>query len=132
VRLVLQAAAIGHGGEVFLLDMGEPVRIVDLARQMIRLAGLREGEDVDISFIGLRPGEKLHEELHTKDEQVRITRRERILTWDLAAEDEAALRPAVAELERVAVDGDPAAIRRALGGLVPEYRADSAGGNGMR
>jgi FlaA1/EpsC-like NDP-sugar epimerase len=123
VRLVLQAAAMGRGGEVFLLDMGEPVRVVDLARQMIRLAGLREGEDVDIEFIGLRPGEKLHEELHTRDEQVRMTRRERILTWELPAEDEAALRAQVAELERIATHGDPAAIRRALGGVVPEYRA---------
>ena len=122
VRLVLQAAAMGHGGEVFLLDMGEPVRIVDLARQLIRLAGLREGEDVDISFIGLRPGEKLHEELHTHEDQVRMTRRERIMTWDLPVEDEAALRAQVAELERVAVHGDAATIRRALAGLVPEYR----------
>ena len=132
VRLVLQAAAMGRGGEVFLLDMGEPVRIVDLARQLIRLAGLREGEDVDIQFIGLRPGEKLHEELHTQDEQVRMTRRERILTWDLPAEDEASLRAQVAELERVAVHGDPAAIRRALLDVVPEYRAAAAAGEGAR
>jgi FlaA1/EpsC-like NDP-sugar epimerase len=123
VRLVLQAAAMGRGGEVFLLDMGEPVKVVDVARQMIRLAGLREGEDVEISYIGLRPGEKLHEELHTRDEQVRITRRERIMTWDLPAEDEAALRAEVAELERAAVNGDPAAIRQALAVVVPEYRA---------
>ena len=128
VRLVLQAAAMGRGGEVFLLDMGEPVRVVDVARQMIRLAGLREGEDVEIAFIGLRPGEKLHEELHTRDEQVRMTRRERIMTWDLPAEDEAALRAQVAELERVAVNGDAAAIRQALAGVVPEYRAAAHAG----
>jgi FlaA1/EpsC-like NDP-sugar epimerase len=106
--------------------------VVDLARQMIRLAGLREGEDVDIEYIGLRPGEKLHEELHTREEEVRITRRERILTWQLPAEDEATLRTEVAELERVAADGDAGAIRRALGALVPEYRAPSAGGNSVR
>jgi FlaA1/EpsC-like NDP-sugar epimerase len=123
VRLVLQAAAMGRGGEVFLLDMGEPVKVVDVARQMIRLAGLKEGEDVEISLIGLRPGEKLHEELHTRDEQVRMTRRERIMTWDLPAEDEAVLRAEVAELERVAVHGDAAAIRGALARVVPEYRA---------
>jgi FlaA1/EpsC-like NDP-sugar epimerase len=122
VRLVLQAAAMGHGGEVFLLDMGEPVRIVDLARQLIRLAGLREGDDISIEFIGLRPGEKLHEELHTRDDAVRITRRERILTWDLPAEDETSLRAQVAELEQAAVHGDPEAIRRALRVVVPEYR----------
>ena len=132
VRLVLQAAAIGRGGEVFLLDMGEPVKVVDVARQMIRLAGLREGEDVDIQFIGLRPGEKLHEELHTRDEAVHVTRRERILTWDLPAEDEGALRAQVAELERVAEHGDGGAIRRSLAELVPEYRPVGAAGDGAR
>jgi FlaA1/EpsC-like NDP-sugar epimerase len=121
VRLVLQAASLGQGGEVFLLDMGEPVRVVDLARQLIRLAGLREGEDVEIVFTGLRPGEKLHEELHSNAEAARVTRRERILTWDLAPEDEASLRGQVAELERVAAHGDGAAIRAALRDCVPEY-----------
>jgi FlaA1/EpsC-like NDP-sugar epimerase len=130
VRLVLQAAAMGHGGEVFLLDMGEPVKIVDLARQLIRLAGLREGDDIDIEFIGLRPGEKLHEELHSNEEQTRMTRRQGILTWDLAPEDEPALRAEVAELERVAADGDAAAIRRALSALVPEYLAAATVGEG--
>lgn len=121
VRLVLQAAALGQGGEVFLLDMGEPVKVVDLARQLIRLAGLREGEDVAIVFTGLRPGEKLHEELHSRAEAARVTRRERILTWDLAPEDEDALRAQVAELERVAADGTPEAIRAGLRVCVPEY-----------
>ncbi len=128
VRLVLQAAAMGRGGEVFLLDMGEPVRVLDLARQLIRLAGLREGEDVDIVFTGLRPGEKLHEELHSQAEQARMTRRERILLWDLAPEDELSLRSEVAELERVAVSGDAASIRAALRVLVPEYTDGANGG----
>ena len=88
VRLVLQAGAMGAGGEVFLLDMGEQVRIVDLARQLIRLAGLREGEDIEIVFTGLRPGEKLYEELHSDAERTRITRHERILVWELDARDE--------------------------------------------
>ncbi len=121
VRLVLQAGAMGQGGEVFLLDMGEPVKIVDLARQLIRLAGLREGEDVDIVFTGLRAGEKLHEELHSHAEQARMTRRERILTWDLAPEQEPTLRAEVAVLEQVAASGSPADIRSALQRVVPEY-----------
>ena len=126
VRLVLQAGAIGQGGEVFLLDMGEPVKVVDLARQLIRLAGLREGEDVDIVFTGLRPGEKLHEELHSQAEQARMTRRERILTWDLAPEDDSALRSEVARLEQAAVSGSPAEIRAALRAAVPEYTPEPA------
>jgi FlaA1/EpsC-like NDP-sugar epimerase len=121
VRLVLQAAAMGRGGEVFLLDMGEPVRVADLARQLIRLAGLKEGEDIELVFTGLRPGEKLHEELHSRAEQARMTRRERILTWELAAEDEDGLRLEVERLERAAEGGDPAAIRAALRRAVPEY-----------
>src|SRR5690606_36492626 len=63
VQLVLEAGTMGHGGEIFVFHMGKPVRIVDLAKQMIRLAGLEEGRDIDIVFTGLRPGEKLYEEL---------------------------------------------------------------------
>ena len=68
-RLVVQAGAIGQSGQVLVLDMGEPVRIVDLATDMIRLSGLRVGEDVAMEFTGLRPGEKLYEELHVPGEQ---------------------------------------------------------------
>jgi FlaA1/EpsC-like NDP-sugar epimerase len=71
-QLVLQAGAMGHGGEIFVLDMGEPVRIVDLAREMIRLSGLRE-DDVEIVFTGLRPGEKLYEEVLADDERTLAT-----------------------------------------------------------
>ncbi len=132
VRLVLQAAAMGRGGEVFLLDMGEPVRVADLARQLIRLAGLTEGEDVEVVFTGLRRGEKLHEELHSRAEQARATRRERILVWELQEEDAARLADDVRELEHAAATGDDAAIRAALGRAVPEYgpgaREGAAGG----
>jgi FlaA1/EpsC-like NDP-sugar epimerase/lipopolysaccharide/colanic/teichoic acid biosynthesis glycosyltransferase len=122
VRLVLQAGAMGRGGEVFLLDMGEQVRILDLARQLIRLAGLREGEDVEIVITGLRPGEKLLEELHSDLERTRMTRHERILTWELEARDEQELRAQVAALEELARSGSFEAIKAGLQRLVPEYR----------
>jgi FlaA1/EpsC-like NDP-sugar epimerase len=121
VRLVLQAGAMGRGGEVLLLDMGEQVRIVDLARQLIRMSGLREGEDIEIMFTGMRPGEKLYEELHSDSERTRITRHERILVWELDARDEESLLSEVRELEVLGHEGDASAIKRQLRRLVPEY-----------
>ncbi len=122
VRLVLQAGSMGRGGEVFLLDMGEQVRIDDLARQLIRMAGLREGEDIEIVYTGLRPGEKLYEELHSDAERMRITRHERILVWDLDAPPEAGLLEDIDELETRARAGDSDGVRRQLQRIVPEYR----------
>lgn len=72
-QLVLQAGSMGEGGEIFVLDMGEPVKIVDLAREMIRLAGMTEGRDINIVFSGLRPGEKLYEELFSDKESYEFT-----------------------------------------------------------
>jgi FlaA1/EpsC-like NDP-sugar epimerase len=65
---VIQAGAMGQGGEIFVLDMGEPVRIIDLAHDLIRLSGLRAGEDIEVQITGLRPGEKLYEELYDASE----------------------------------------------------------------
>jgi FlaA1/EpsC-like NDP-sugar epimerase len=75
----MQAGTMGKGGEVFILDMGEPVKILDLARDMIRLSGLREGDDVEIRFTGLRPGEKLFEELYGESENRRATSHPKIM-----------------------------------------------------
>ncbi len=82
-QLVMQAGAIGQGGEIFILDMGEPVRILDLARQMIIHEGLRPDEDIQIKFTGVRPGEKLYEELSAANEQTRPTSHEKIRVWQL-------------------------------------------------
>jgi nucleoside-diphosphate-sugar epimerase/lipopolysaccharide/colanic/teichoic acid biosynthesis glycosyltransferase len=127
VRLVIQAGAMARGGEVYLLDMGEQVRISDLARQLVRMAGLTEGEDIEIVFTGLRPGEKLFEELHSDAERTRITRNERILVWDLDARDERSLMEEIASLEQVARTSDPETIKRHLHHLVPEYAEPSHG-----
>ncbi len=121
VRLVLQAGAMGRGGEVLLLDMGEQVRIVDLARQLIRMSGMREGQDIEIVYTGLRPGEKLYEELHSDTERARLTRHERIPAWDLDAGDEETLNAEVATLEALAREGDKEAVKRQLRRIVPEY-----------
>ena len=78
-QLVMQAGAIGRGGEIFVLDMGEPVKIIDLAQDMIRLMGLKVGEDIDIAYTGLRPGEKIHEELVSHSEEIEKTPHEKIM-----------------------------------------------------
>jgi FlaA1/EpsC-like NDP-sugar epimerase len=120
-QLILQAAAIGHGGEIFVLEMGEPIRIVDLARQMIRLSGFEPDQDVEITFTGLRPGEKLHEELVADGEEVATTRHDRIRV--LRAE-----RPAtwpdvwLPRLQEYLSTGDVRATLRLLRVLVPAYR----------
>ena len=78
VQLVIQAGAMAQGGEVFVLDMGEPVNILELAEDLIRLSGLTPGKDIDIKITGSRPGEKMEEELFTKDEQLDTTSHGRI------------------------------------------------------
>ena len=83
VQLVLQAGAMTEGGEIFILDMGEMVKIIDLAKTLIRLSGFEPGEDIEIKETGMRPGEKLYEELMTSEEGVNATKHERILLDNL-------------------------------------------------
>ena len=120
-QLTLQAGAIGQGGEIFLLDMGEPVKIVDLARELITLSGLRPGEDIEIVFTGVRPGEKLFEELSIRGEDIAPTPHPKIGIWKRRPEDHARVCQAIAELTRLADSGDAAVIRRTLSQIVPEY-----------
>ncbi len=121
-QLVLQAGAMGDGGEIFILDMGEPVRIVDLARDLITLSGLRPNEDIEIRFSGIRPGEKLFEELSTDAEHADKTKHPKVFigrirphTWDSVHEG-------VLALCAIANSGSTDHIRAALGDIVPEYR----------
>ena len=123
VHLVLQAAALAKGGDIFVLEMGEQIRILDLARNLIRLSGLVPEEDIAITFTGLRPGEKLSEELVGEDEVADSTSAEGILRVQLASPPELpVVISQVIKLERLAESGDDAALIEWLGELVPTYR----------
>ena len=122
-QLVMQAGAIGRGGEIFVLDMGSPVRILELARELIRRNGLRPGEDVEIRYSGVRPGEKLHEELAGEGEQTRPTMHPKIRVWELPPADAGQVSAAL-ELLAVAARGTREEAVAALRACVPEYRAD--------
>jgi len=127
-QLVLQAASMGKGGEIFVLDMGEPVKIVDLARELITLSGFRPGEDIEIAFTGLRPGEKLFEELSIKGEDMQETRHPKIGIWKNIPMDRDRLRAKIAELVALAKIGEHAGIVAKIKELVPEY----IGANGSK
>ena len=137
VQLVLQAAALGFGGEIFVLDMGAPVRIADLARDLIRLSGLEPGRDIEICYTGLRPGEKLFEELFGADEVYGQTRHEKIFVYRNGHANGAAgastgssstalsVSPLADQIEALllaAQRGDAAEVRCRLSELVPEYQ----------
>lgn len=125
-QLILQASVLGHGGEIFALDMGEPIRIRDLAEQMIRLAGKAPGREVEIVYTGLRPGEKLFEELFHPQEHYTTTAHEKILlarprplSWDLLLVQ---LRAAESAVEKF----DEDALRRIVNQLLPEFGGAAA------
>jgi FlaA1/EpsC-like NDP-sugar epimerase len=120
-RLVIQAGAIGQSGQILVLDMGEPVRIVELAADMVRLSGLRAGEDITIEFTGLRPGEKLYEELHVPGEQLLPTSHPKIIVADRKPAGVDDLRGAIAELEHRARE-NPEAIVDQLQKMVCGFR----------
>jgi FlaA1/EpsC-like NDP-sugar epimerase len=119
-RLVIQAGTMGTGGEVFVLDMGEPVRIADLARDMIRLSNLEEGRDIEIRFTGLRPGEKLYEELFKGEEALQKTRHPKIQAANLTIAA-GTTAETVLEQMRAAATLPPDDVRTVLHALVPEY-----------
>lgn len=124
-QLIMQAAVIGDGGEIFVLDMGEPVKILYLAEQMIRLSGREPGEDIAIEHIGLRPGEKLFEELFYASEDLIPTRHPKIrIARGGDGITSTAVGAALDALERAAVRCDPAGMLAALRQALPDWRPE--------
>lgn len=121
VQLVLQAAGLGENGAVYVLDMGEPVSITELARELIRLSGLEPDEDIKIEYTGIRPGEKLFEEILTAEEGTSATRHEKIFIARSTVPPEEVLEAGIARLLEAAKTYDGQAIREALKQLVPTY-----------
>lgn len=120
-QLVMQAGAIGQGGEIFVLDMGEPIRIMDLAKELITRNGLKLGVDIDIQVTGIRPGEKLYEELSCDNEQIVPTSHAKIHIWQLPPAAPNQIRQAIAALSTV-IYSTPTAATEVLMDCVPEYR----------
>ncbi|MFB0554689.1 MAG: polysaccharide biosynthesis protein [Phycisphaerae bacterium] len=120
-QLVLQAATMGKGGEIFVLDMSEPVKIVDLARELITLSGFRPGEDIEMVFTGPRVGEKLFEELSIEGEDMQRTRHPKISIWKNIPMDREGLRAGINELVNIAKAQNNSQIVQKIKELVPEY-----------
>ena len=120
VSLVLEAGAYAKGGEIFILDMGEPVKILDLAENMIRLSGLTPDEDIKIVFTGLRPGEKLYEELLIDEDNKKETENERIFIGQPIPIKEEEFWESLKELEKAAFS-ESKEIRQIVKKIVPEY-----------
>ena len=121
-QLILQAGAMGQGGEIFVLNMGTPIKILDLARDLVRLSGFEPDEDIEIKFIGLRPGEKLVEELITEGEGISRTSHEKIFTLRKDPCDLNWLKNKIEELTVLAGRQDAKGIKGKLKEIVPEYQ----------
>ena len=118
--LTLQAGAMGRGGEIFVLDMGEPVHILDLAKRMIEMSGYRRSSEIDILFTGVRPGEKLFEELQYSGESIDKTRHPKIFIGKIAGVPADELAFALSRLRELAASGSSDEIRAFLGAFLPE------------
>ena len=124
VSLILQAASIGEGGEIFVLDMGKPIKIYDLARQMIRLSGNDPDSDIEIDIIGLRPGEKLYEELFHESEEYSGTKHPKILLAESRTVDWVQFSSLLEELGAACKDYNLKQIIALLKTIIPEYHSD--------
>ena len=128
VQLVLQAGALGRGGEVFLLDMGEPIRIVDIATDLIRLSGLRVGRDIEIKFTGMRPGEKLYEEMFFSAENVLTTDHPKVLRARNGILPDGVMRRIESLVGAAEAEHPDHELKSLLRNLVPDFHPHSSSG----
>jgi len=128
-QLVLQAGALGKGGEIFVLDMGKPVKILDLAEDMIRLSGLTPYDDIDIVFTGTRKGEKLFEELEMTGENLLKTRHPKIFIGKIATYSAAQVENMLAELRSVVANADERQVRQLFNSLLAEASVQTGDGD---
>lgn len=125
-QLVLEAGNMGEGGEIFVFDMGESVRIIDLAKKMISLSGLKLGEDIDIKITGLRPGEKLYEELLTSDENTMPTHHPQIMIGKVREYDFDEVKAAIDKLIEIFDTQDNKSLVAQMKHIVPEYKSSNS------
>ena len=120
--MVIQAGALGERGEIFILDMGEPVRILDLAQDLIKLSGYEPGKDIEIKYCGIRPGEKLYEEILTAEEGTTATKYERIYVGKPNGLNQSKLMEDLVYLEQCVSAEDKGKIVEKLRQMVPKYK----------
>jgi FlaA1/EpsC-like NDP-sugar epimerase len=125
-ELVLEAATMGQGGEVFVFDMGESVKIIDLAKKMITLSGLRVDKDIEIKYTGLRPGEKLYEELLNNDENTLPTHHPKILIAEVNTPSYAYMEVATNDLNHLLSSGNNNSIVAKIKEIIPEYKSNNS------
>lgn len=125
-RLVLEAGSMGNGGEIFVFDMGKSVKIVDLAKKMIRLSGLELGKDINIVFTGLRPGEKLYEELLNAEENTQATHHQKILIAKVQRYQKEEVEKMIQQLHVALEEQDVYKMVRLLKLMIPEYKSENS------
>jgi FlaA1/EpsC-like NDP-sugar epimerase len=125
-RLVLEAGTMGNGGEIFVFEMGTPVKIVDLARRMIELSGLTPDKDIPIVYTGLRPGEKLYEELLSNEELTKPTPHEKIRVASVKEYDYGVVAPRIELLGRLSYEVNIPEMVKEMKSLVPEYKSQNS------
>lgn len=125
-RLVLEAGTMGNGGEIFVFDMGQPVKIADLARRMIELSGMKVGKDIEIEYTGLRPGEKLYEELLSHKENTKETLHEKIRIADVREYNYQDVMRCINALSNLSLSVEIVGMVRKMKGFVPEFKSQNS------